>query len=116
MSVESDIGSRIATRREAAGLTQTALGEAIGSQLDKPWPRQAVSAAEKGRRSFTAAELLALAASLHCGVSDLLGTTDAVSPVDAARLRFQIALAEVRRMQAYLRTREDSLIELLGTG
>ena len=48
--------------------------EVVGWQplLGRPWSRQAVSAAEKGERSFGAAELVALAAVLHATVGDLL--------------------------------------------
>jgi transcriptional regulator with XRE-family HTH domain len=111
MSVESDIGARITARREAAGMTQAALGDLIGDTLGKAWPRQAVSAAEKGRRSFTAAEMIALAAALRCGISDLFGVTDSVSPVNLPRLRAQAALAEIQRVQSYLTGREHDLTQ-----
>lgn len=110
MSVESDIGARITARREAAGITQAALGDLIGGSLGKTWPRQAVSAAEKGRRAFTAVEMIAIAAALQCSVSDLFGVTDSVSTVNLQGFRTQAALMEIRRVQSYLDGRERDLL------
>lgn len=67
MTVEQTIGQKIRTRREVLGLTQEELGVRLGTYLTRPWPRQAVSVAEKGGRDFRAAELVALA--------QVLGTT-----------------------------------------
>ena len=53
-------------------MTQVELGERLGELLGKPWSKQAVSSAEKGRRSFTAAELVAFAVALGCNVETLL--------------------------------------------
>src|ERR1700761_9180358 len=61
VAVEAAIGQQIARLREARGLSLTQLGEALGRYLGRPWSRQAVHQAERGRRAFTAAELAALA-------------------------------------------------------
>lgn len=46
-------------------MTQAQLGELLEPWLGRAWVKQAVSQAEQGRREFTAAELLALAAVLQ---------------------------------------------------
>jgi transcriptional regulator with XRE-family HTH domain len=70
--LEQVIGRRMRERREAMALTQEQAGQRIGELLGRPWPRQAVSAAEKGDRAFTAAELVAIAFALQTTVSWLL--------------------------------------------
>jgi transcriptional regulator with XRE-family HTH domain len=62
MTVEELIGARIRMARQDAKLTQAALGKALARYLGKGWSHAAVSLAEKGRRDFIAAELVALAA------------------------------------------------------
>ena len=71
MRIETAIGKRIAHFREARQLSLTQLGEALGRYLGKPWSRQAVHQAERGRRAFTAAELAALALALDTSVPAL---------------------------------------------
>lgn len=66
------IGRNMRRVREGRGLSQTDLGQAVTEQLGKPWSRQAVSAAEKGRRYFTAADLMALARILDTSLPSLL--------------------------------------------
>lgn len=61
VKIEEVIGRNLLRIRERRNLSQSDLGQAIEQHLGKPWSRQAVSAAEKGRRSFTAADLMALA-------------------------------------------------------
>ncbi len=61
MTPEELVGRRIAEIRERFDMTQQQLGEHLGELLGRPWPRQTVSAAEKGRRGFTATELFAVA-------------------------------------------------------
>lgn len=70
--VEEIVGLRIRQAREATEMTQEEFGGMLAKYLGKPWPRQAVSAAEKGHRSFAVAELLACSMSLSIGVMDLL--------------------------------------------
>lgn len=72
MRIETAIGTRIAQLREARQMSLTQLGLAVGGYLGKPWSRQAVHQAERGRRSFTAAELVALAMALDTSVPALL--------------------------------------------
>lgn len=72
MRIEDVIGRWITEGREQTGMTQTQLGNRLGELLGKPWPRQAISAAEKGRRAFPAAELVAFAVALGCNVENLL--------------------------------------------
>src|SRR5712691_4491806 len=71
MRVEAAIGQQIAHLREARQMSLTQLGEAVGRYLGKPWSRQAVHQAERGRRLFTAAELAALALTLDTSVPAL---------------------------------------------
>jgi transcriptional regulator with XRE-family HTH domain len=61
MRVEEAIGRQIARLRAERRMSLAELGEALGRYLERPWSRQAVHQAEQGRRSFTAAELAALA-------------------------------------------------------
>ncbi|WP_329276944.1 helix-turn-helix transcriptional regulator [Streptomyces sp. NBC_01451] len=72
MRLEEIIGAHIADRRADEGMSQAELGEALGQHLEKPWSRQAVHAAEKGKRAFTAAELVAIALALDVELSELM--------------------------------------------
>lgn len=76
MRVEEAVGRQIARLRAQRGLSLTELGEALGDYLDKPWSRQAVHQAERGRRAFTAAELTALALALDTSVPALFRAED----------------------------------------
>jgi transcriptional regulator with XRE-family HTH domain len=69
--VEEAIGRQIARLRARRELSLADLGEALGDYLGKPWSRQAVHQAERGQRSFTAAELTALALALDTSVQAL---------------------------------------------
>jgi transcriptional regulator with XRE-family HTH domain len=71
MRVEEAIGRQVARLRAQRQLSLADLGEALGRYLGKPWSRQAVHQAERGRRSFTAAELTALALALDTSVQAL---------------------------------------------
>src|SRR6266481_1454327 len=71
MRIETAIGKQIARLREARQMSLTQLGEAMGKYLDKPWSRQAVHQAERGRRAFTAAEMAAFALALDTSVPAL---------------------------------------------
>jgi len=71
MRVEAAIGQQIARLRETRRMSLTELGEIMGRYLDRPWSRQAVHQAERGRRAFTAAELAALALALDTSVPAL---------------------------------------------
>ena len=74
MRVEEAIGRQVALRRAQRQLSLTDLGEALGRYLGKPWSRQAVHQAERGQRSFTAAELTALALALDTSLPALFRT------------------------------------------
>jgi transcriptional regulator with XRE-family HTH domain len=72
--VEAVIGKQISLLRERRRMSLTQLGEALGRYLDRPWSRQAVHQAERGRRAFTACELAALALALDTSVPALFHT------------------------------------------
>ena len=76
MRVEEAIGRQVSRLRAQRQLSLTDLGEALGQYLDKPWSRQAVHQAERGQRSFTAAELTALALALDTSVQTLFRADD----------------------------------------
>jgi transcriptional regulator with XRE-family HTH domain len=80
MRVEVAIGQQIAHLREARQMSLTQLGQAIGRYLGKPWSRQAVHQAERGRRAFTAAELAAVALALDTSIPALFLT--AAGPIE----------------------------------
>ena len=71
MRIEAAIGRQIARLREARQMSLTQLGQAMGRYLGKPWSRQAVHQAERGRRAFTAAELAAVALALDTSIPAL---------------------------------------------
>src|ERR1700756_1275987 len=71
MRVEEAIGRQVARLRAQRQVSPGDLGEALGRYLGKPWSRQAVHQAERGQRSFTAAELTALALVLDTSVQGL---------------------------------------------
>jgi transcriptional regulator with XRE-family HTH domain len=77
LRIEAAIGKQIARFRETRQMSLTQLGEAMGKYLDKPWSRQAVHQAERGRRAFTAAEMAALALVLETSIPALFLTDDA---------------------------------------
>lgn len=88
MRLEEAIGRNVARLREVSGLSQAQLGDALAGYLGKPWSRQAVSAAEKGRRAFTAAELVSLALVLKTSLDLLMlpgamGSHGSLLPGDA---------------------------------
>jgi transcriptional regulator with XRE-family HTH domain len=76
MRVEEVIGRQVGRLRARRRLSLTDLGEALGHYLDRPWSRQAVHQAERGRRSFTAVELTALALVLETSVPALFRADD----------------------------------------
>ncbi len=85
MQIEELIGRRIQalrkTMKDGEIVTQEDLGERMGTYLEKPWSRQAVSAAEKGQRSFTAVELAAFASIFEVPVQSLFQ-----APIDVVYL------------------------------
>lgn len=81
MKPEEMVGRRVAEIRERLGMTQQQLGEDLEPLLGKSWPRQTVSSAEKGKRAFTAAELIALAIVLKTQANRLL-----IAPIEMEEL------------------------------
>ena len=71
MRVEEAVGRQIARLRAQRRMSLAELGQALGRYLEKPWSRQAVHQAERGQRSFTAAELTALSLVLDTSVQAL---------------------------------------------
>jgi 8-oxo-dGTP pyrophosphatase MutT (NUDIX family)/transcriptional regulator with XRE-family HTH domain len=72
VTVEEYVGLRIRKRREELEMSAVEFGSDLGNLLGKPWPRQAVSAAELGKRSLGAAELVAIAQVLRTSPTYLL--------------------------------------------
>jgi transcriptional regulator with XRE-family HTH domain len=96
LRIEEIVGMRIREAREAHEMTQEEFGGELAKYLGKPWPRQAVSQAEKGQRSFTAAELLACSMALECGVEDLFRP-----PADAFKLTFPSGISVIYDPRAH---------------
>ena len=76
MRVEEVIGRQVAHLRAQRQLSLTDLGETLGRYLGKPWSREAVHQAERGQRSFTAAEPAALALALDTSLQVLFRAED----------------------------------------
>lgn len=76
MKIEEVIGGNMRRVREERGLSQTDLGQAIEQHQGRAWSRQAVSAAEKGQRAFSAADLMALTRVLDVSIPSLFLLTD----------------------------------------
>ncbi|MDQ0275733.1 hypothetical protein QO003_000036 [Arthrobacter silviterrae] len=68
-SLEQVIGENV--RRLRGQESQTDFGQRLGLILGKAWSAQVVSAAETGKRSFIAAEMVALCKVLSCTFRDL---------------------------------------------
>lgn len=82
MKVEEAIGQQIARLREARRMSLAELGESLGRHLGKPWSRQAVHQAERGRRAFTATELTALALALDTSIPALFLADKDEEPIE----------------------------------
>lgn len=72
VKLEEAIGKKLAWLRNDREMSQAQLGEALGRYLEKPWSRQAVNAAEQGKRAFTARDMVGLALALETSVPSLL--------------------------------------------
>jgi transcriptional regulator with XRE-family HTH domain len=79
------IGARLSLLRCARGMSQAQVGVALGRFIEGPAlrTRQAVSAAEKGHRAFTAAELVAYAALFEVTVDSLVAQPQCTVCMDA---------------------------------
>ena len=84
MKIEEIVGQRIRERREQLALSQAMLGKLIGEHLGRDWPRQAVSAAEKGDRQFGIAEMVAFAHVLGVSIAHLITPPADVAAVQLA--------------------------------
>ena len=102
MRVEELVGQRIRTERDRLEMTQEQLGKRLSDKLGRSWSRQAVSAAEKGDRAFTAAELVAIASTLDISVGGLLmppaGVDDVEMPNGTALSRQDLVAAVLPRL------------------
>ncbi|MGJ5833518.1 helix-turn-helix transcriptional regulator [Streptomyces ossamyceticus] len=115
MKLEEAIGRKLAWARRVRGLSQAQLGEALGSYLEKAWSRQAVNAAERGNRAFTARDLLALALALEMPVTVLLlplGSGDGVelpsgAELDRAAYRTAVLHPEAGKVSALAESQES---------
>lgn len=76
MKIEEVIGRNMRQAREERGLSQTDLGQAMEQHQGRSWSRQAVSAAEKGQRAFSAADLMALARVLDVSIPSFFLLSD----------------------------------------
>jgi transcriptional regulator with XRE-family HTH domain len=110
--VEELIGQRIRSRRDGLEMTQEQLGKRLGDILGLEWSRQAVSAAEKGRRGFTAAELVGIAFALETSVGNLLTPSpdlDALELPRGVKLPRDVVLAAVLPRLSAEKTLSDML-------
>jgi transcriptional regulator with XRE-family HTH domain len=71
VKIEEVIGLQIGRLRKQAGMSQAHLANQLAPHLEKPWSRQAVNMAERGKRAFSAAELAALAVALGTDIVTL---------------------------------------------
>lgn len=108
MKIEDVIGANIAAARKRAGITQSDLGIQLGELLGIEWSRQAVWAAERGKRSFTASELLAFAHTLDTTISHLFTPPVSVAeiqmPTDkkiSANALFEATLPDEEKAQVH---------------
>lgn len=98
MKLEEAIGEKLAWLRNDRQLTQAQLGESLGRYLEKPWSRQAVNSAERGNRSFTAKDLVALALALDTSVPSLLLPLGSSAPVIDMPSGEQVPAEEYRKL------------------
>lgn len=85
-------------------MSQAELGEALGPPLGKPWQRQAVSVAEQGKRSFTAAELVAFAYVLELDPGELLVPFAETDTIDLPGMSIPAAALTQPRLMRFLLT------------
>ncbi|MGV9870571.1 helix-turn-helix domain-containing protein [Rhodococcus koreensis] len=79
-TVEEVLGAHLRRLREERELSLAEVGEALGKYLGKPWSPQGVWQAEKGKRDFKLAQLIAFALVFECPLSRL--TTVAIPGVE----------------------------------
>lgn len=81
MKIEEVVGSNVRSVREGREMTQAELAREVGEVLGREWTRQAISTAEKGGRSFAAAEVVAFAYVLETSVARLFRPDMAVREI-----------------------------------
>lgn len=79
-SVEEVLGAHLRRLREEKQLSLAEVGEGLGQYLGKAWSPQGVWQAEKGKRDFKLAQLIAFALVFDCPLSRL--TTVAIPGVE----------------------------------
>ncbi|UZG58006.1 helix-turn-helix domain-containing protein [Rhodococcus opacus] len=72
MRIEEIVGERIRATRDSRGWSQAEFGQMLEPFLGSAWPKQTVSGAERGKRSFTVSDLVALSHVLDVPVGNLL--------------------------------------------
>ncbi|MER5470841.1 helix-turn-helix domain-containing protein [Streptomyces sp. NPDC002685] len=103
MKIEEVIGLQISRLRKSAAMSQAQLAESLAPRLEKPWSRQAVNMAERGKRSLSAAELAALALALG---TDLV-TLFTPWPGDTETVELQSGSIPVGEYQTLIRREEQ---------
>jgi len=78
-TIEQVIGENVKRLREQKGMSQAEMGETVGMLLGTKWVPQTVSAAERGKRQFIAAEMVVLADVLGCRIQYLFESPDSSS-------------------------------------
>jgi hypothetical protein len=78
------IGSNVRALRESL-MTAEEFGRRIGEILGKPWPRQMVYLMEKGGRSCTAEDVIAMAMVLDVPIADLFIPSTSVTEVEVGQ-------------------------------
>lgn len=99
VSVPEHIGATIAQHRTRRLMTQADFGHAMGEALGRePWVTQTVSAAERGKRAFTAVELVAMCQVLEVGIQNLFEGIDlpSDSPRPAITPKVRASLSSIR--------------------
>jgi transcriptional regulator with XRE-family HTH domain len=83
MELREVVGQRVEEARRAKGLTQDDLGVEVGRRLarGRPWPKQIVSAIERGKRDLSGSELVAVSAVLDRPASWFLTPPDLTESV-----------------------------------
>lgn len=84
MKLEELIGLRVQRSREEQGISQPEMGRLLEPLLGSVWPRQTVSAAERGKRAWASSELFAFAHVLQVPVGHLMTPTAEVDEVELA--------------------------------
>ncbi|MBY3792536.1 helix-turn-helix transcriptional regulator [Rhodococcus fascians] len=84
MKIEELIGLRAQRSREEQGISQPEMGRLLEPLLGSVWPRQTVSAAERGKRAWASSELFAFAHVLQVPVGHLMAPTAEVDEIELA--------------------------------